>query len=343
MGKLKNAKKYEQATVEYLNDQTTTLTYLAKKYGFDRISYSKYLYDNGIEIRSGNKTTDVIRKQEQALTMYKEGMSALQISTELGISRKSFGLYLKETGVEIRDKKIKMKDAYNVDHNYFDRIGTEEQAYWLGFLFADGSVRNDGGSYRLVLELSSVDEAHLDKFKQATKSDVSIKHRKDREMSSLSISSKSIVTKLAEYGCMPNKTDYGFIKDNVITELFTPAFLRGFMDGDGYIDKTRYRIIYTIKSYQIVLGIQKMLSALGLNFKIKDENGKYYRLYTEQKEEYYKFLNAIYHNATVYLDRKYAIYETRIAVFGRDTRDNEREIKREPVKPKGRESEPKVS
>ena len=51
------------------------------------------------------------------------------------------------------------------------------------------------------------------------------------------------------------------------------------------IDKNRARIVYTVKSKKIVNSLKEMLSEY--NFKIKKDNS-YYRLYIENKKNYYK-------------------------------------------------------
>ena len=63
-----------------------------------------------------------------------------------------------------------------INYNYFDEIDTENKAYWLGFLFADGSittpfrVNKDGsiknGIYRIEISLKEDDKDHLDKFRK---------------------------------------------------------------------------------------------------------------------------------------------------------------------------------
>jgi len=58
----------------------------------------------------------------------------------------------------------------NLNFNYFYRINTLEKAYWLGFLFADGSIKMKNRQkpwYRISLELSVKDRLHLQKFCKA--------------------------------------------------------------------------------------------------------------------------------------------------------------------------------
>ena len=62
-------------------------------------------------------------------------------------------------------EKIKnLEFRVNYDVHVFDTIDSEEKAYWLGFLMADGYVRSD--SNVIGIELSYVDIDHMKKFKK---------------------------------------------------------------------------------------------------------------------------------------------------------------------------------
>ena len=52
--------------------------------------------------------------------------------------------------------------AKNVLYN-FEKIDTEEKAYWLGFLYADGSVGSKDD--RIELGLAEKDFHHIEKFR----------------------------------------------------------------------------------------------------------------------------------------------------------------------------------
>ena len=70
-----------------------------------------------------------------------------------------------ENAIKVKTNKlglIKSKYIYNKD--YFKVIDSEEKAYWLGFIYADGYVcANDTGS-ELGIELQVGDIEHLKKF-----------------------------------------------------------------------------------------------------------------------------------------------------------------------------------
>ena len=54
---------------------------------------------------------------------------------------------------------------YKYDINYFEVIDTEEKAYWLGFIYADGCISNDN-KQQLIIELCKQDKIVLEKFKR---------------------------------------------------------------------------------------------------------------------------------------------------------------------------------
>jgi hypothetical protein len=63
------------------------------------------------------------------------------------------------------------KMMYKFNREFFNVIDTEEKAYWLGFLAADGCIRkNKKNSHQLVLKLSVRDMGHVVKFKKSLKS-----------------------------------------------------------------------------------------------------------------------------------------------------------------------------
>ena len=59
-----------------------------------------------------------------------------KISDKYGLNRKTLTKYLKNEGIEITKKN----DFANCYEEAFDIIDTEEKAYWLGFMYADGYI-----------------------------------------------------------------------------------------------------------------------------------------------------------------------------------------------------------
>ena len=317
---MKNLEKYKLAIKDMEEDNTLSLTHLANKYGFNRGCFSKYLKDNGYKVKKRGKSTEVEKKQKSAIKLYEEGMSIKAISKKLGISRKSLGLYFKQQNVKLRTETNQILENYVVDDDFFEKIDTEKKAYWLGFIYADGSVRNNEGSYQLNIELNEIDFNHLKKFRRDISSNKPIKTRKNRSMCSISINSKKIVSDLFSMGCVKNKTENGFLGKNILNnDLTKKAFLRGYLDGDGFIDKgSKWRIVYTVKSEKLLNLLLELLNEYGIHTKVYDLKS-YYRINIERKNDFLKLLDILYKDAEVYLDRKYRTYLLRTQPFQEET------------------------
>lgn len=140
---------------------------------------------------------------------------------------------------------------------------TEEAAYWLGFLMADGCVHFDKSKNRwqLSLGLSPTDLEHVEAFRDFLGSNKPIRMRKPRlnrfptgygastGCASFLVSSKRLVDAVAKYGVVPRKT----FTARAIGVEFNPHFWRGMIDGDGCIDETSKGVrINLVGSYSII-------------------------------------------------------------------------------------------
>ena len=67
--------------------------------------------------------------------MCNQGYTRKEISEKMHISLKTVTNYINATGIYPKSEKIA-----NVDESFFDVIDTEEKAYILGFIFADGYI-----------------------------------------------------------------------------------------------------------------------------------------------------------------------------------------------------------
>ncbi len=70
--------------------------------------------------------------------LYQEGISLTKIGQQLGIHRKALTRLFKKNQVESR-KGFSYARKYNLEEHYFDIIDTEDKAYMLGFIYADGN------------------------------------------------------------------------------------------------------------------------------------------------------------------------------------------------------------
>ena len=117
---------------------------------------------------------------------------------------------------------------YKLKEDFFKEIDTEEKAYILGFLFADGSV----GKNQISITLKADDIEVLNNIKNNIYlCDRPIKTY--RGYKRLVISSKKMVNDLISLGCVPRKTFK--LKFPKLKKSLVKHFIRGYFDGDGSV------------------------------------------------------------------------------------------------------------
>ena len=248
---------------------------------------------------------------ENAKKLYKEGKSLRQIGNLLNIDRKKLSKKLKEDGIIIRDPnknsvdKGKAKRIKKVDESIFERIDTEEKAYWLGFLYADGYVNNR----QIELTLKAEDLEHIQKFKAFTKSEHKISHRKEINAYRITICSPKIALDLMNLGCTQAKSlTLTFPSKEQVPEHLIHHFMRGYFDGDGCIayGQGQYRLSILGTSEFLDKYEDYILNILNRTNRNKRRyNGQALSIQYAGTEQVYKIYNFLYKDATIYLDRKY--------------------------------------
>lgn len=144
-------------------------------------------------------------------------------------------------------KYIQMKKQYlkyTCNQDYFESIETEEQAYWLGFIYADGAlIKPKQRSPYLQILLSNNDIDHISKFKKAieftgpihTRSNFHKKQQKTYTNSYITIRGNKLIQDLEALGITANKSLT--CKFPSIRQELMPHFIRGYFDGDGGLSK----------------------------------------------------------------------------------------------------------
>lgn len=209
-----------------------------------------------------------------------------------------------------------MVRKYKLDENAFNDVKDEYAAYWLGFIFADGSVVGNV----LRVDLSSKDKNHLYKLRRFLQSSQPLYERKNRNTHGLAICSKMTVSNLHQLGCMPRKT-YDLSYPDFLPQNLERHFIRGFFDGDGSIgisdrvDRRRGKE-YRHKELKIRLcGTLGMLVPIQVILKretnclskIGPTTGTYL-LQINRFEDVQCVLDHLYCDAKIYLTRKRAQY-----------------------------------
>jgi mobile intron protein len=301
----------------------TSLKSLAEKYNINNYkTIADVLKENNIETV---RPKLISRKTLKEASEYyiNNNISIINCAKKFKIGKNTLYNYLKENNL-IRSPGFYQKDiSYN--ENFFDKIDTEEKAYWLGFIMADGYTRlnKKNNPAQTSIEISKRDIEILNAFRNSIESNHIIRERSRRtvtgkisEICSITISSEYLTSKLISYGVVPNKTYIGYINEEIFNnnEELIFHYLRGYSDGDGTIDKRKGHYVFklVIKSESILNTIKNWIKKYcNIEPKIKLEScslGSAYRLSIQNKKEYFIFLGKLYKNANIYLDRKYQNY-----------------------------------
>lgn len=223
------------------------------------------------------------------------------------------------TAINIKASKLGLKKRYEYNENYFESIDSEDKAYWLGFIWADGSITHkpDEHRYELSIELQASDASHLRKFNKSLNGNlpVSIRERvssfekypdKIYNTSLIRIHSKKMVEDLIKLNCIEDKS-HNIDMPN-IEDKYMWHFIRGFFDGDGCVSyqdkKTNLRCDFTSVSIKLINHLREWLYKNGINSYITMDSNKY-RLCISGRQFNLKFLSQIYDKSTIYLERKY--------------------------------------
>jgi hypothetical protein len=121
------------------------------------------------------------------------------------------------------------KRVYSVNEEFF-REWNSNMAYILGFTCADGCVYQRTLSWELSNKFSS-DKLLLERFSKEFNSNYRVEER--LKSYRLRINSLFLIKDLEKLGIVPNKTK--ILKFPNVPKIYIRHFIRGFLDGDGWI------------------------------------------------------------------------------------------------------------
>jgi len=206
---------------------------------------------------------------------------------------------------------------YKANFDFFNEINTEEKAYWLGFILADGYINSRDNT--VGIELKSTDIDHLLKFKKDIEAEhpVKIFHKNstfgEQDNCRIVITNKSIKSDLLNLGLTTTKSKDGILPN--IYGNYTNHMIRGYFDGNGCIS-TEYR-----KEYQYIqlsfCGTKEITNKIeeisGFEWchydRFPNRNNNNDAILTGKQKESKNFLNWMYNGSHIYLDRKYEKYK----------------------------------
>lgn len=242
------------------------------------------------------------------------------ISSKLSVSRRSVSRVLKESGINTC-----LKNRYTLSEDFFETIDSEEKAYWLGFIYADGYVGDDRFNN---LVLSSIDKEHIVKFKETIKFTGQLRvgsggYPGSGENLIINFSSAKMTSDLRNKGLYPGKSttmeSFPELEDFLIRH-----FIRGYFDGDGSVYSSRNTSYHKGKMYEYqiptvsIIGTKPFIEELSNHLvfknrirKSKSKNMVY--LEYSKKEDIPNIFQYLYNDSTVYMERKFNKFKELLA------------------------------
>lgn len=250
---------------------------------------------------------------------YKKQRNIRSLSKEYDVCKATISRILAKNQVEIKNK-------YDIREDFFENIDSEEKAYVLGFLYADG--HNQADKSKVCLELKATDIEIIHKIGKLIyiNEDYKLAGRPQttrviedhfcnvQPTTRLYIYSKKICEDLVKLGCVQNKT----LKCNFpnIPKELIRHFVRGYFDGDGTIIYNFYKGYFHSRisicvTPEFGLGLQKVVTD-ALNFRTvfrkASEDSLITNFVIQSAKSNMIFLNWLYKDSTIYLERKYQKY-----------------------------------
>lgn len=264
-----------------------------------------------LAMRTYNQTP--VEIEHNILNAYVSGSSSVIISKQFNIDPTTILKIVRRYGVIPRTTRETSK-RYTFNENFFEHINTEEKAYWLGFILADGCVSRGKD---IIISIKDSDKHHLDKFIKSIEGNNKYQVRQNNrfggiyKLANISIRSKKMYLDLNKLNITERKSL--IVIPPIIMEPFKRHFWRGVIDGDGHIcinNQPPYKSIEiglcgnkpVIEEF-----IKYIKEALSFEMKLsKDHN--IWRTRTSGKKSL-RLCALLYDGSTVYLDRKLRIYE----------------------------------
>lgn len=290
------------------------VTELANIYHKDRHCIANFAKRNNVQIYK--KYNHLTEEQKAYCIEHHLDKTSYQLAEELNVSQASIWKVWEQAGL----KNTKpAKRIYNFTENYFETVDTQNKAYWIGLLAADGNVHKQErqGQTKISITLQREDAQLLQNFAIDINTEKPIYYRE--HYATFAITSDKMASDLSQYGIVPKKTYHMTFPSQTISDELMPHYLRGYFDGDGSISKKidEQHLSHTQISYcgycDFLTQIQHYLQ-IKYNIKSVVHEDKRYDKYSTDKPFGYlvftnkytrsTFLNLIYTDAHRYLQRK---------------------------------------
>jgi hypothetical protein len=253
----------------------------------------------------------------QVKDLYLEGKTVKEIEKIVNRSKSTVISWLKQLGVYDKNRDYLTLNYTNLD--FFNKIDTEEKAYWLGFIYADGCIFScqNPHSKKLTIDLGIKDKDHLQKLSDIFNKPLN-QFKSSPHLIWLVISKNQVYTDLLNNGIEERKT-YSTSTTILshVPNIIMNHFIRGYFDGDGWTHHNKYHYKFGLCGTKEFLSeIQKILiQKIQTRHNIPIYKKQIFELNYESQADVLSIYNWLYKNATVWLERKRDKFKEMIEVI----------------------------
>lgn len=261
---------------------------------------------------------DLILIKDEVLKLYNEGATVTELMKKYSTTNRHLILdIIRLAGGIVRLDYLTCAKKYNIDDTYFEKVDTEDKAYFLGLLYADGYNDTKNNCIRIIL--AEPDQYILETFKEYLKTNKPLRYYERTSKNpnwkncwAIDIENKKMCLDLEKLGCMKAKTHIlKFPTEEQLPSYLHNHFIRGYFDGDGCIttNSNSYFISFVgnadfIKKVQEILIKEINFSKTKLSKRHKDRIDNIVTLIYGGNIQLLRFRDYIYKDATVFLTRK---------------------------------------
>ncbi len=233
---------------------------------------------------------------EAIITMYKSGMPFKEMEVIVGLSDRAIRNVLYKHGVPMNREQYSGQPRKNkVNERYF-KIWTHDMAWVLGLFITDGHVNKKFHS----ISFSQKDERILKLIAKYMEADYILAPiGPTRSTPTLIINSKKLKKDLENLGIYPNKSLT--VPFPNVPQEFLSSFVRGVIDGDGWVQKTGYVMNVTSGSQNFAEGLLSVFQSWELRSEISTTINQaanpIYRVWVKGKYDLPKLAKIIYNDA----------------------------------------------
>lgn len=303
----------DDAKVLSLYEQGLPWTEVAAQAGCSVKTVGNVLQRHGVQPHRRRFFTD--DQKAEIVDAYMDGDTAHEIAERLDCDSSGVYYVLRGAGIA-RRHPIGLTNK-----TFFDVIDTEEKAYWLGFIAADGCVAGmDRGYPWLQIKLARKDRGHLDKLHAALGADRPVIDNeqmsagKMREYSTLAVHSSDLVASLIRQGITPRKTLT--LQPWIGPPDLMRHYWRGLVDGDGSMTRTPKMWLVSLVGSRDVISAFATWAGSVCSTKATarpSRSGNYWSCQVGGTVGVRDLVAALYAGCTVALDRKKALADRVIA------------------------------